>query len=265
VFYSLTLVGERVLRHAGSLPGMALADDGDEEGEAGGRGKRSGIWSWDLGMAGLVFGIIGGIGLLILSILDINTNQYGHWAGLLIFVLGAVVSASCQTAMVARLRKNNPEVAHLKRTKFLKISIILFTLALSICFVALMAIGKCSRADTEFEAPTPKCNALRSSAAVCEWVASLFFDFYLMTFILDYLPVTRSSRKGHSDGSGGDESTFNSELGRPQDEGRPMSEAHTLDRVLSSTPGPTTTYPGRVSRSTELDDASRLPPTHEQL
>ena len=187
----------------------------------------------------------------------------------------------------------SPAAAHLKRTKYLKISVILFTLALSICFIALMVTGSCTRRETSFAAITPRCNSLRSAAAVCEWVASLFFDFYLMTvctffiplftyskrktdtvrfqFIVDYYPVTRSSRKrqlGQHDSSGSERFTHNSELGQiqQQEEDRPMSEAHTLDRAFSTTPGPVPTNSGgRISGSTDFGRASPLPPSHDWL
>lgn len=88
IFYTLSLVAERWLRHLRRLPGVLRR-----------RERYSDILA-------VVFGFLGGLSLLLLSIFDAFNHSKVHWILTGIFVLCIALSAIFQTAEIHWLEKD---------------------------------------------------------------------------------------------------------------------------------------------------------------
>eukprot|EP01117_Protostelium_nocturnum_P004899 TRINITY_DN1777_c0_g1_i1.p1 TRINITY_DN1777_c0_g1~~TRINITY_DN1777_c0_g1_i1.p1 ORF type:complete len:273 (+),score=50.69 TRINITY_DN1777_c0_g1_i1:188-1006(+) len=168
VFYVISLIVERYLRHEARLP----------------KAKRT----VEKVMAGLaiVFGTIGAIGLVLLTIFDVFNHGTAHWILTIVFVLGVAISAIFQFIEIVLLKKDHPLRKHLKRNATIKLVLVL----LAILFVIIFAIlyGVC-RGD----AYRDNCDPVISAAAVIEWIVAFIFDAYLITLVLDLYPAIKTS------------------------------------------------------------------------
>ncbi|GJN93145.1 hypothetical protein Rhopal_006192-T1 [Rhodotorula paludigena] len=175
VFYILSLLAERWLRHLRRIPGPLRKRDRNAD------------------IAACVFGICGAIALILLTCFNAVTHPNGHWACTAIFVVCIALSAICQTLEIWWLKQDHVERKHLRRNAIIKWIIVVFAVACAIAFAATYAVC----AGSEDGVPlTPRCDTIKSVAAVLEWVIALLYGVYLCTFGLDLWPAVKT--RGHT-------------------------------------------------------------------
>lgn len=152
VTWSLTLLSERWLRHIRRIPGSLHK-----------RETRFDIVS-------VVFGILGGVALLLLSIFDAVNYTNVHWSMTAIFVCAVAISALFQTLETMSLERDHVDRAHLRRAAILKLTIVVLALSGAIAFGA--TYGVCAGASNDV-APSARCNVIQSTAASLEWFIAL--------------------------------------------------------------------------------------------
>ncbi|KAJ7086121.1 Frag1/DRAM/Sfk1 [Mycena belliarum] len=148
VTFFLSLVVERYLRHSGRLiPTMR---------------RREKVFS----ILAVLGSVLGGAGLVLLSIFDTRRHPRLHRVFLLLFMLGVALSALFTCAEYRWLAKDYRDVRHLRTAYIAKGAIAGVLVLLAVAFgIAL------------FRAP--------SAGAVLEWAIALGFTFYLLTFYYD--------------------------------------------------------------------------------
>lgn len=148
VCFMLSLVMERWLRHSGRLPpNMAT---------------REKVFA---GLA--IFGaVLGGAGLILLSIFDTKRHVHLHRVFLLIFMVGVAISAIFTVLEFRWLNKNYTHSRRLRRSYITKAVIVSVLIVLAIAFGTVM--------DSHHEV-----------GAILEWMIAFGFTFYLLTFFLD--------------------------------------------------------------------------------
>ncbi|KAJ7625449.1 Frag1/DRAM/Sfk1 [Mycena rosella] len=158
VTFFVSLVVERYLRHSGRLiPTMR---------------RREGVFS-----VLAVFGsVLGGAGLILLSVFDTKRHPSIHRVFLLLFMLGVALSALFTCIEYRWLSKDFRYLRQLRIAYVAKGAIAGILVVLAVAFgIAL------------FKAP--------NAGAVLEWTISLGFTFYLLTFYFD-LRQAKGVRKG---------------------------------------------------------------------
>ncbi|KKA28689.1 hypothetical protein TD95_003433 [Thielaviopsis punctulata] len=134
IFLDLSFVADRLLRHNGRLlPNV----------------KRSEKVVFVLN---IVFAITGSVGLLLLSIQDTWRHPHTHTIGLIIFLVGFVLSAVCACIEYHFLRR----------------------ISIAIAFGTLVKTNK------------------YNEAAVCEWVLAIIFSFYVFSYVMDLWPAVHT-------------------------------------------------------------------------
>ncbi|KAL9714297.1 hypothetical protein Ac2012v2_002610 [Leucoagaricus gongylophorus] len=146
--FFLTLVVARVLRHTGRLVAHTR--------------RRETV----LGVLAMLGSFIGGLGLLLLSILDTKRHSSAHRAFLLVFIIGVALSAIFTILEYRWLSKDFVEARKLRYAYVTKAIIALTLICLAIAF-----------GITLYES--------RDVGAVLEWVIAFGFTFYLLTFFYD--------------------------------------------------------------------------------
>lgn len=159
VVFDLAFISERWLRHQARLtPTYSKAEAG-------------------LSVCAIIFAIIGGAGLILLSIFDTKDYPTVHDSMLGVFVGGYVVSAIFICWEYQRLG------IHFREHRVLRIS---FWIKLAFIFIEVgLAIGF---GVTEY---TGKYN----TSAILEWIVALVYIFYVWSFIIDFLPATHTKRR----------------------------------------------------------------------
>ncbi|TNY23866.1 Frag1/DRAM/Sfk1 family-domain-containing protein [Rhodotorula diobovata] len=171
VFYILSLLAERWLRHLRRIPGPLRKRDRNAD------------------IAACVFGICGGIALILLTCFNAVTHSTGHWTCTAIFVVCIALSALCQTLELHWLHQDHVDRKHLRRNAILKWIIVGTAVAAAIAFGA--TYGVC--AGSEDGVPlSPKCNRVKSAAACLEWLIAILYGVYLITFGLDLWPASKT-------------------------------------------------------------------------
>lgn len=170
ILYVLSLLSERYLRHLRRIPGALAARD-----------RR-------IDIAAVVFGSIGALALILLSIFNAFTHSVAHWTLTVIFVICIAISAICQTQEVRFLERNHSDRAHLRRSAIIKLVIVSLAIVGVIIFGVTLGICR-SRAGV---APTAKCNTTRSISGVAEWFIATLYDAYLFSLVLDLYPAHKT-------------------------------------------------------------------------
>jgi len=120
--------------------------------------------------------IIGGAGVILLSIFDTKRHTQLHRVFLLVFIVGVALSAIFTVAEFRWLRKDFPYHSRLRTSYMTKALIVTVMVAASIAFGVLLDVK-----------PDP--------GAILEWAIAFGFTFYLLTFWFD-LRQARGVRKG---------------------------------------------------------------------
>ncbi|KAI9800597.1 MAG: hypothetical protein M1833_003255 [Piccolia ochrophora] len=162
IFLDLSFLAERWLRHRGRLA------------------KNTTRTQKVLVAMSIIFAIIGTIGLILLSVFDTLRYPRLHRVFLLLFMLGYIVSAVFTCAEYQRLGKDYRQHRVLRLSFWIKLVFILVEFGLVIGY------GVCLYQDQ----PQP--------GAVIEWIIALIFTFYVLSFIVDLYPASRT--KKHRDG-----------------------------------------------------------------
>ncbi|KAJ4480040.1 Frag1/DRAM/Sfk1 [Lentinula aciculospora] len=158
VTFILDLVFERYLRHSGRLvPDMRT---------------RERVFS-SLAILGSV---LGGAGLILLSIFDVRRHKPFHDSFLLVFIVGVALSAIFTVVEFRWIHKDFQYAPLLKRSYWMKSVIAGVLIILAIAF-----------AGTEFK--------VVNVGAIFEWIIAMGFTFYLLTFYYD-LRQSKGVHKG---------------------------------------------------------------------
>ncbi|KAF9061404.1 Frag1/DRAM/Sfk1 [Rhodocollybia butyracea] len=158
VCFVLSLVVERYLRHSGRLmPNMRTRER-------------------VLSSLAILGSIIGGAGLILLSIFDTKRHPTLHNCFLLVFIVGVALSAIFSILEFRWISKDFQHVKRLKRSYRMKAVIAAILIALAIAFGV-----------TLFTAA--------NVAAVLEWTIAFGYTFYLLTFYYD-LRQSKGVHKG---------------------------------------------------------------------
>lgn len=174
VFWSLTLLTERWLHHIRRIPGSLNRHE------------------TNLDIASVVFGILGGLALLLLAIFDANNYENVHWSMTAVFVVCIAICAILQSTEVILLHKDHPDRNHLFRNMIVKMLIVGTAVLGAFAFIGTYVACASQPNDAP---PSPKCNRIQSAAAVLEWFIAFLFDAYIITFIQDLWPATKT--RGH--------------------------------------------------------------------
>lgn len=153
IFLDLSFLSERWLRHTGRLA------------------KNLGVAEKVLSALSIVFAVAGTCGLILLSVFDTVHHPRLHDGFLLLFMGGYVISAIFICAEYQRLGIHHRQFRILRLGFWIKLTFILVEFGLAIIFVVCSYHGK------------------RNVAAVFEWIISLVFTFYVLTFFIDLLPA----------------------------------------------------------------------------
>lgn len=174
IFYSMSLITERWLRHLRRIPGALQ------------------IRERNIDIAAVVFGCVGGLALLLLSIFNAFDYSTAHWTLTAVFVVCVAISAALQTTEVMWLERDHEERKHLRRNAIWKLCVVSFAIAGAIVFG--VTYGVCSSQPNDV-APSAKCNTIGSVAATFEWLIAFIYDVYLFTLVLDLWPAHKT--RGH--------------------------------------------------------------------
>jgi hypothetical protein len=124
----------------------------------------------------IVFAMIGGAGIILLSIFDTYRHPHLHDAFLLCFIVGYVISAICLCAEYQRLGIHYRQHRILRISFWIKLFFILVEVVLAIAFVS------CSFTDHY------------NPAAIFEWIVAFVFTLWVISFVLDLLPAVQTAR-----------------------------------------------------------------------
>lgn len=160
VVFDVAFVSERWLRHRGRLT------------------KNYSTSEKILSVLAILAAIIGACGLIFLTIFDTVRYSRVHTSMLVVFIAGYIVSAIFICAEYQRLGIHYRDQRILAVSFWIKLAFIFIEVALVIGF------GVMSYKDHY------------NRAAVLEWIISLFYIFYQWSFIIDFLPATRTKNKG---------------------------------------------------------------------
>ena len=156
VVFDFAFISERYLRHKGRLtPNYS---------------KREAA----LSVGAIIFAIVGAAGLILLSIFDTKRYPNVHDAMLGVFMGGYVISAIFICAEYQRLGIHFRQHRILRGSFWMKLAFIFIEIILGIAFGA-----------------TQYTNYYNVSA-VLEWIIALIYIFYVWSFIIDFLPATKT-------------------------------------------------------------------------
>ncbi|PGH14846.1 hypothetical protein AJ80_05772 [Polytolypa hystricis UAMH7299] len=155
VFFNLSFLSERWLRHKGKLL------------------RNKGRTDKALAIVSIIFAFCGGIGLLMLSIFDTVGFPKAHNGCLALFIVGYLLSAVFVCAEYGRLGIYYRDHRILAASFWVKLIFIIVEFSLAVAFAA---SGR----------------RHRNAAAVLEWVVAFIFTFYIFSFIIDLLPSVRT-------------------------------------------------------------------------
>lgn len=126
-----------------------------------------------------IFSVVGGAGLILLSIFDTRRHHHLHDVMLAVFIVGYIITAIFVCTEYQRLGIHQRQYRLLRMSFWLKLCWIFLFLALAIVFGVSMKTGKANR------------------AAIVEWVIAFLFSFFVASFAIDFLPAIRT-RKRHN-------------------------------------------------------------------
>jgi len=164
VSFDLAFIAERWLRHLGKLT------------------PNTSVFQKVCSILSIIAAIIGGAGLILLTIFDNVNHDNLHTAFLAVFILGFIVSAIFICAEYQRLGIHYREHRILRISFWIKLAFIIVEIGLAIGFGVSLKSGDRSR----------------NTAGILEWIVALVYSFYVASFYLDFLPARRSNNKGES-------------------------------------------------------------------
>jgi len=130
----------------------------------------------------MFFSLAGAAGFILLSIFDTRRHRSLHDAFIGLFIGGYVICAFFVCAEYNRLGARFTQFRILRLSFWIKVAFIVIELALAIAF------GILNR------------KKMWNTAAVVEWVIALIYTFWVISFIIDFLPAGRPE---HHDLHGG--------------------------------------------------------------
>ncbi|KAH7418018.1 Frag1/DRAM/Sfk1 family-domain-containing protein [Cadophora sp. MPI-SDFR-AT-0126] len=122
----------------------------------------------------IVFAVIGMIGLIILTCKNNIHYSTTHDACLVVFIAGYIISAIFVCWEYQRLGIHYRQHRILRISFWIKLVFIIVELGLAIAFGALSRQKR------------------YNSAAVCEWVISFIYTFYVWSYAIDFIPAIRT-------------------------------------------------------------------------
>ncbi|TPX59718.1 hypothetical protein PhCBS80983_g02274 [Powellomyces hirtus] len=140
----------------------------------------------------ILFGMIAGAALIGLAVMDVHNHGTVHWTLTLVFMGCLSVSAIFTVAEFKRLKNDHHGKSQLKRSFFVKAMIVVLAVAAVIAMVVLRQL--CRTEDWRGTPDAPRCNALHSASAICEWVVALLFVVYLLTLVVDIRQAVYTSK-----------------------------------------------------------------------
>ncbi len=156
VVFDLAFISERWLRHKARLTPTYSK------------------WEAFLSVCGIIFAIAGAAGLILLSIFDTKHYPKTHDAMLGLFIGGYVISAIFICAEYQRLGIHFRHHSVLRNSFWLKLAFIIVELSLAIAFGV-----------TQYKKHY-------NVSAILEWIIALIYIFYVWSFIIDFLPATKT-------------------------------------------------------------------------
>ncbi len=159
LFFFLALLSERFLRHKRRLiPNTQKKDR-------------------TLSILAIVFGFLGQLGIIFLSIFDTKRHHNVHISMLGVFLVGMLISTGCIASEFSILDKAHREVIQLRISCYFKFLWMLSALGLALGFVI------SSKLDYQ------------NQAAVCEWTLAFWYGTYLIDLAWDLYPAAKSSKR----------------------------------------------------------------------
>lgn len=128
----------------------------------------------------LVFGTMGAVSLILLSVFDTHRHSSLHRLFLFLFMLGIILSAIFTTLEYRRLGRTHRERKVLKYSYQAKRLVFITEFLLSIAFGVTMYKKK------------------QNPAAILEWVIAFIFTIYVLTFFFDLRPSAGTRFVGNS-------------------------------------------------------------------
>ncbi|CZT18194.1 related to FK506 suppressor Sfk1 [Ramularia collo-cygni] len=156
VVFDLAFVSERWLRHKGRLT------------------KNYNRTEKILSVFATIFAIVGAAGLILLTIFDTRRHPKTHRAMLVVFIAGYIISAIFICAEYQRLGIHYRDYRILAISFWIKLGFIFLEIALVIAFGVLQLYD------------------MYNPAAYIEWIISLVYIFYVWSYIIDFLPATKT-------------------------------------------------------------------------
>lgn len=170
-----------------------------------------------LDLLALLFGFLGGVSLILLSVFDTNRHSKLHGLFLLLFMLGIVLSALMTTFEYRSLGKSFTEHRVLKYSYRGKMVMLVLEGVLSIAFAVCLATHKPTQGAIlewgEFTPSPPQlnhdpstylCLSLGGGGQLTVTLAIAFiFTFYILTFFFDLRPKARTRESLRRDMEGG--------------------------------------------------------------
>ncbi|KAI9053606.1 hypothetical protein LZ554_002560 [Drepanopeziza brunnea f. sp. 'monogermtubi'] len=156
VSFTSVFVTERWLRHRGTIA------------------RNTSSFQKLLSMLATLFAIAGMIGLIILTCRNNVDYTNVHDACLVVFIAGYIISAIFVCWEYQRLGFHYREHRILRISFWLKFAFIVVELSLAIAFAVL---GKKHHYN---------------AAAVCEWIVSFIYTFYVWSYAIDFIPAVRT-------------------------------------------------------------------------
>jgi len=122
-------------------------------------------------VASIFFAIVGAAGLILLTIFDTLRHPSLHDVFLVLFIGGYVICAVCVCVQYQRLGVHFRDFRVLRASFWLKLVFIVVEVALAVAFGIL---NKKERWN---------------AAAIIEWIIALIYTFWVLSFVVDFLPA----------------------------------------------------------------------------
>ncbi|RKP00228.1 hypothetical protein CXG81DRAFT_19785 [Caulochytrium protostelioides] len=133
----------------------------------------------------IAFGVVAAIGLIGLTIANVNESTGTHYAFAGVFFVCLVLSGAANASEITAISHDYPRLRAARISKYMKLLVVLLGVAFLVCFVALATV--CDN-DSTFG---NRCNAQDSAAAVFEYLLAFVFVLFTLTLVVDLLPERR--------------------------------------------------------------------------
>ncbi|QDS72721.1 hypothetical protein FKW77_003683 [Venturia effusa] len=156
VVFDISFIFERYLRHSGRLA------------------PNTSTWQKFLSVLTIFFSIVGGVGLILLTIFDNLRHNTLHNVFLVVFIAGYILTAICCCWEYQRLGIHYRQHRILRISFWVKLAFIIIEIALCIAFGVENTLSN------------------YNTAAILEWVIALIYTFFVLSFFLDFIPAVRT-------------------------------------------------------------------------